>query len=413
MEFKKTRLENGISILSEHHGESRCVVTGFWVKAGTRFETPQQMGLSHCLEHMVFKGTEKYKALELALSMESKGGDINAFTGREHTCFHTTSLKEFLHLSVDVLSQLVGFASFPEAEFSKEKGVIQQEILMASDELEDHIYDLYFEKIFSHNSLGYPILGSLESVEKLSIPDLKTYYDRYFTPENIIVTAAGDVNHQELVEGVEKAFRDKKWSSPESPPSFPRPPPQKIKDFVQKDCEQFHIIMGFPACSYSASNRFNGFMVNTALGGGMTSKLYQKIREERGLVYSIFSTLNTFTDTGLQTIYGGTEKKYVNQVIDLIEKELKSLRKKGLSQEEIKLYKTQAKGQIIIGSEDIDNRMQSIATNEMVFGEYRSVDRVLSDIDQVNQDSVMEYVEEFLDEDLVSLLVLGPETLGI
>ena len=167
--------------------------------------------------------------------------------------------------------------------------------------------------------------------------------------------------------------------------------------------------MGFPACSYSDPDRFNGFVVNTALGGGMTSKLYQSVREERGLVYSIFSMLNTFTDTGIQTSYAGTEKRHAEEVVGLIQKELSLTKAKGLSKQDIELYKTQAKGQIVIGAEDIDNRMNSIAVNEMVFGEYRPVEKVISDIDQVNQDSVMKYIDDKLDPDNLSYFFLGSE----
>lgn len=411
MKFKKTVLDNGVRVLSEHHADSRCVVTGFWVATGTRYESREQVGISHLLEHMVFKGTEKYNALELALCMESKGGDINAFTAREHTCFHTTSLSEDMDLSVDVLSQVVAFAKFNENEFIKEKGVVQQEILMAADDLEEYVYDLYYEKIFANNPLGYQILGSMQSVESLKLTDIQSYYDKHFVADNIIVTAAGCVDHDELVSSVEHHLKNKKWSGQKDNSPLVTPEKRSIQGFFQKDCEQYHIIVGFPACSYRDDNRFNGFVVNTALGGGMTSKLYQSIREDRGLVYSIFSMLNTFTDTGIQTIYAGTEKRHVVEVIDLITTELKNLKKHGLKKEEIELYKTQAKGQIIIGAEDIDNRMNSIAINEMVFGTYRSVEKVIADIDLVNQETVMQYIEDKLNPDDLSYFMLGSEQL--
>lgn len=411
MKFKKTVLDNGVRVLSEHHADSRCVVTGFWVATGTRYESREQVGISHLLEHMVFKGTEKYNALELALCMESKGGDINAFTAREHTCFHTTSLSEDMDLSVDVLSQVVAFAKFNKNEFIKEKGVVQQEILMAADDLEEYVYDLYYEKIFANNPLGYQILGSMQSVESLKLADIQSYYDKHFVADNIIVTAAGCVDHDELVSSVEHHLKNKKWSGQKDNSPLVTPEKRSIQGFFQKDCEQYHIIVGFPACSYRDDDRFNGFVVNTALGGGMTSKLYQSIREDRGLVYSIFSMLNTFTDTGIQTIYAGTEKRHVPEVIDLITTELKNLKKHGLKKEEIELYKTQAKGQIIIGAEDIDNRMNSIAINEMVFGTYRSVEKVIADIDLVNQDTVMQYIEDKLNPDDLSHFMLGSENL--
>ncbi len=411
MKFEKTVLDNGIRVLSENHADSKCVVTGFWINSGTRHETREQMGISHLLEHMVFKGTEKYSPLQLALAMEARGGDINAFTAREHTCFHTTSLKEDLDLSVDVLAQLCAFAKFSDKEFEKEKRVVQQEILMCADDLEEYVYDLYFEKIFPDSPLGFQILGNMETVDKLSLNDIQNYYDTHFVPENMIVTAAGAVDHKALVKEVEKGFSQKTWKNKSYQAKLEAPVHKPINDFFKKDCEQFHIVMGFPTCAFSDEDRFNAYVVNTALGGGMTSKLYQKIREDRGLVYSVFSMLNTFVDTGLQTIYAGTERKHAAEVIDLISKEVDELRKNGLSQDEIELYKTQAKGQIVIGGEDIDNRMNSIAVNEMVFGEYRPVDKVISEIDEVTADSVKNYIDKYLKPDNLSLYCLGPKGL--
>jgi predicted Zn-dependent peptidase len=411
MNYKKTQLDNGMRILSEMHPHSRCLVTGLWVETGTRFEEPKQVGISHLLEHMVFKGTDKYTTYELARCLEAKGGDVNAFTAREHTCFHTSSLKEDLDLSIDVLAQLTAFAKFDQNEFIKEKKVVQQEILMAADELEEFAFDLYFEKIFANNSLGYQILGSVDSVDAITRDQVVAYYDKHFVPENMIVTATGFVDHDELVEKVQEHFKNKKWLNKKQETQLIAPPRLTINEFFKKDSEQYHIIVGFPACSYSDPSRFNGYVVNTALGGGMTSKLYQKIREDRGLVYSVFSILNTFIDTGIQTIYAGTEKKHVEEVVDLIYKELKLIHKNGLTKDDINLFKTQAKGQIVIGSDDIDNRMNSLAVNEMVFKKFRSVDEVISDIEKVNQDSVMEYIEDKLDPENLSLFLLGEEPL--
>ena len=360
-------------------------------------------------------GTEKYNAFELARCLEARGGEINAFTAREHTCFHTSCLKEDMDLSVDVLTQLCAFARFNESDFKKEKQVIHQEILMAADDLEEYVYDLYYERIFPGNSLGYQILGSVKSLKTLSLNHVKDHYDQCFVPENMIVTAVGSVDHEALVGSLEKHLNRKTWKGGKKMENLPVTPPETvINDFFVKDCEQYHILVGFPAYSYSDPGRFNNFVVNTALGGGMTSKLYQSLREKRGLVYSVFSVLNTFTDTGLQTIYAGTEKDNVVQVIDLIKKELKDLRQKGLGREDIELYKTQAKGEIIIGSEDLENRMNSLAINEMIFGGYRSVDQVICDIDKVNRDSVMESIESKLDpENNLSCFLLGSKPVRV
>ncbi|MEM7646576.1 MAG: pitrilysin family protein, partial [Pseudomonadota bacterium] len=255
--------------------------------------------------------------------------------------------------------------------------------------------------------------GSTKSIEAMTNEQVQNYYNNNFVPENLIVTAAGAVDHDQFVESVKKHLQKKTWNQKFQKSELVTPPVNRVREHFQKDCEQFHIIVGFPACSYSDLDRFNGFVVNTAMGGGMTSKLYQSVREERGLVYSIFSMLNTFTDTGIQTIYAGTEKKHVPEVVELIHKELENLKANGLSKEEIDIFKTQAKGQIIIGAEDIDNRMNSIAVNEMIFSDYRPVDQVVADIDQVNQDSVMEYIHKHLDPNELSLMTLGSEDLNL
>ncbi len=409
MEFRKTVLDNGIRVLTEHHPYSRSVVVGYWVKTGTRFESPDQVGISHLLEHMVFKGTEKYSALELARCLEARGGDINAFTSREHTCFHTLSLKEDLDLSVDVLSQLCAFARFETLDFEKERRVVEQEIMMAVDDLEEYIFDLYFERAFPNNPLGYQILGSVESLRKLSLQNVKSYYDQHFIPENLIITAAGFIDHDEFVESIQKHLKDKKWHAPQAKTNLVTPKLAKVRDFFKKDCEQYHILVGFPSTAYAEEDRFNSFILNTALGGGMTSKLYQSIREDKGLAYTVFSMLNTFTDVGVQTIYAGTEKSQVQETIDLIRKELQTVFDEGLSQADIDLYKTQAKGQILLGSEDIDNRMNSLAINEMIFGEYRPVDSVIADINKLKQNSIHEYIQRKIDMDNLSLFVMGAE----
>jgi predicted Zn-dependent peptidase len=407
--FNKTLLTNGVRVLTENHPDSKAVVVGFWIQAGTRFESKKQEGISHLLEHMVFKGTEKYSAYDIARSLEARGGDINAFTGREHTCFHTTSLKQDLDLSIDVLSQLFAFARFKEEEFTKEKRVVLQEILMASDDLEEYTFDLFFEKAFPQHPLGFQILGSPQSVSQLSLSDIQHHYEQSFVPENLIVSVVGSVDHDEVVNSVEQHLRAKQWSQsrPALTPPQPAPAYQPVHDFQQKDCEQFHLLLSFPACAYTDPDRFNGFILNTALGGGMTSRLYQKVREDRGLVYSIFSMLNTFTDTGIQTIYAGTEENHVHEVIDLVLQELGQVQQQGLSEEDLELFKTQTKGQIIIGSEDIDSRMNSLAINEMVFGHYRSVDEVISDIDKINTESLMKYIQKTLKKDQIGLFTMG------
>ena len=356
---------------------------------------------------MVFKGTTDFSAFELARSLECVGGEVNAYTGREHTCYHTLSLSADLDLSVQVLSQLVRHAVFDPKEFEKERKVIQQEILMCADDLEEYCYDLFFEKVFGESSLGWPILGTMESIKKMKRDQAFEYYKNHYTPEKLVVSAAGDVDHDQLVELVEKHLGGE-WGKPAPVEPVKTPKILKLQDVFHKDSEQVHIIASFPSSSYPHADRFDSYVLNTMLGGGMTSRLYQKIREERGLVYSIFSLLNTFVDCGVQTIYAGTEKENVDEVISLIVEELYGLGQKSLPKEDVEMYKIQARAQILIASEDIESRMNSIAINEMVFGDFRSVDSVIQEVDRVTPESVDAYIKKMVKPENLGFFMLGP-----
>jgi len=407
MSFKKTVLSNGLRILSESHPESRCAVVGAWVPNGTRHEPADMVGVSHLIEHMVFKGTSEFSAYDLARSLECVGGEVNAYTGREHTCFHTLSLSENLDLSIHVLSQLVRHANFDPKEFEKERKVIQQEILMSADDLEEYVYDLFFEKVFGDSSLGWPILGTAQSIQTMDRQKAYDYYKSHYTPSNMIVSAAGNVDHDQLVEMVEKELGGD-WGAKAPTKVIITPEVHKLGEVFHKDSEQFHILASFPSSSYPHKDRFESYVLNTMLGGGMTSLLYQKVREERGLVYSIFSLLNTFTDCGVQTIYAGTDKENVEEVIDLIVQELFLLRQGSVASSDVEMYKTQARAQILIASEDIESRMNSIAINEMVFGDFRSVENVISEVDKVTVDSVNAYIEKQIQPETLGFFMLGP-----
>lgn len=438
MNFHKTTLSNGLRVLSESHQESRCAVVGVWVPFGTRHESKDIVGVSHLVEHMVFKGTKDLNAYDLARSLESVGGEVNAYTGREYTCYHTLSLSENLDLSIHVLSQLVRHAVFSDKEFEKEKRVVQQEILMAADDLEEYTYDLFFENVFKGSSLGWPILGTLDSIRSMSRDSAFQYYKKNYRPENMIISAAGHVDHEQLVHLVEAQLGGD-WGEQPKPPQknisqltehqgtvvestvsqqtgsrqamnkLEAPKVLPIKSRFNKICEQCHLIMSFESASYPDSDRFEAYVLNTLLGGGMTSRLYQKVREDRGLAYSIFSLLNTFTDCGVQTVYAGAEPENMNEVIDIVLREFNTLRVERPSSEDLEMYKTQAKAQILISSEDIESRMNSIAVNEMIFKEYRSVDSVITELDKVSMDSFQSYCERRLAPEKYGFFLLGPE----
>ncbi len=414
--YKKTVLKNGIRVVTEQRVHSRGVVVGVWVMVGTRDETPDIAGVSHFVEHLVFKRTENRTAFEIARDMEAVGGELNAFTSREYTCFYTHSLKEHLDLSLDVLSDLVCRARFDKVDFEKEKQVVLQEIHMCEDNLEDLIFDEYFENVFGKHPLGKPILGTPKSIANIKIKDVQEFYEKHYSSAEIVVTVVGGVDHESVLKAVKEKLVPKRNRAPKKllllsdKPSIKKNPPKTyaFKKHIPKASEQVHILLGLPAAHFRDELRFEAYIVNALLGGGMTSRLYQKIREDKGLVYSIYSQMNSFCDIGSIMIYSGTEPKHVTEVLKLTLKEMKKIAKSGIQKKDLELFKTQVLGQILLGADDIENRMNSLGVNEMVFGRYRSVDEVLAEINQVSMKSLAKYMKQFFNLKEMSLMLMGP-----
>ncbi len=403
--FQKTTLPNGVRVVTESHPFTRAVSVGVFVEMGTRHEVPRKAGLCHFLEHLVFKGTRKRNAYELAAVLEAVGGDLNAYTTREYTCFHATSLKEHLDLSLDVLSDLVTNATLSAEDFKKEREVIIQEIQMSKDQLDEYIMDVYLEKVFEGQTLATPILGTEETLNGLKRKDILDFYEAMFRGPRVIVSVAGPVEHEHVVELIEKRL----GKLPKRMTNLKQKTPRikRIQEFIERPSEQVHLLVGLPSCSYMSKDRFESFVVNDLLGGGVTSRLYQKIREDKGLVYTVYSFLQSFVDTGVLLIYAGTGDKNALQVLKIIKAELEKFAKKGITAGELAMFKTQVKGQILLGAEDMENRMNSLGINEMVFANYKPIDEVIDEIDKVTVKSVKNYVDKYLDTAQVSLMVMG------
>ena len=405
--FKKSELSNGIRVVSELHPGSRAVSMGIWVLTGTRDETPGVAGISHLLEHLVFKGTKTRSAYQIAKSLEALGGELNAYTTREYTCYHALVLKDHWEKALDVLADLVSNMKLTQKEFDLEKGVILQEIAMSEDSHEDMVYDVFYEQVYGAHPLGRPILGTPVSVARMKQTQVMNYYKKTYTGKNIIVSASGCIDHDDLMAGIQKRLGSKKKSELKNPRRVPRW--LNRRHVVEKQAEQVHMLLGLPTASFQDKHRFEAVVTNTLLGGGMTSKLYQSVREKRGLVYSIHSSLNTNIDSGMLTIYAGTEAKNARKVGDLISKEFAKIRKSGVTKADVEMCKTQVVGSILLGSDDIENRMTSLAVNEMVFGRYRAVESVIDEIKAVTVDSVNDYIRNVLDLDKAAGVLLGPE----
>lgn len=404
--FKKTVLDSGIRVVTESHRHQKSVAVGAFLLTGTRDEEARVKGISHFVEHMVFKGTKKRNASDIARSIEMVGGDLNAYTTREYTCFHATSLKEDLKLDLEVLGDLVSNATFSKKEIEKERNVILQEVAMTEDTPEEYIFDVFFERAYSKNPLGWPILGTERTLQNTDQKSLLEYYQNRYCGSNIIVAAAGALKHDEVVRYVDKYFSVKKRKD-KKPSKRSKPQWQTETRVYKKPGEQVHVLVGFDGVSFTDSRRFDAFILNALLGGGMSSKLYQTIREKEALAYSVYSNITTFTDCGALTIYAGTNGESLKKVLSSIKKDLRDTKKTKLSSYNLKLFKQQVRGGIVLGSEDMDSRMSSLGVNEMVFGRYKPVKEVVSDLDKVTAKNVLKLADEILDKKNMSVVVMG------
>ncbi len=405
-QFKKTILPNGIRVVSELHPTSRAVSLGVWVLTGTRDETPDVAGVSHFLEHLVFKGTKTRTAYQIVKSLEALGGELNAFTSRENTCYHALVLKDHWPVALDVLADLVSHMQINRKDFNLEKGVILQEIAMGEESHEEMIFDIFADKVYGKNSLGRPILGSVKSIAEMTQTQITNYYRKHYTGKNMIVSAAGNIDHQDLVEMVQSKLGHKKKLKLNTNRQAPRW--NKVRHYVEKNSEQAHVVIGLPAASFKDSYRFEALILNSMLGGGMTSRLYQSVRERKGLAYSIYSLLNTYMDVGQINIYAAADPDKVQELVEIIFNDLKKIKKSGVRKSEVELFKTQVCGGILLGSDDVENRMNSLAVNEMIFEKYRSVDFVIDEIKKVTVDSIHEYIEDKFRLNVLSGIILGP-----
>lgn len=405
--YKKTVLSNGVRVVTEQHSHSNSVSIGVWVLTGTRDEAPDEVGLSHFVEHLVFKGTKNRNSYQIAKSLESLGGDLNAYTTREYTNYHCLVLKDDWKVGLEVLADLVGNMKISKKDFELEKKVILQEIAMSDDTPEDIIYDYLFEGVYKNHPLSRQILGKSFTIEKMTQKKVFEFYRRFYQGENLIISAAGSVDHDQFVIQCQKFFRNRKKYIGQTKRRAPR---WKVcRDIYEKDMEQAHILMALPATSFHDKYRFEAFILNSLLGGGMTSRLYQAVREKQGLAYTVFSGLNTNVDSGNLTIYAGTDTKNVKKVIGIIRDEMLKIKKQGFRAADLKLFKTQVRGQLLMGSEDIENRMSSLGVNEMIFGDYRSVEQVIQEVEKVSLESMQVYIDEHFDLSKVAVVLMGPE----
>lgn len=406
--YNKTVLGNGVRVVTEQNDSSRAFAFGIFIDVGTRDEPVKLAGVSHMLEHLTFKGTKTRSAFQIAKSLECLGGDLNAYTSREYTCFHGLVLKEHWREAVDVVCDLVTSMEARQEDFDLEKSVILQELAMSNDNIEDAAYDLYFEKALGKHALGRPILGTEASVSRMKMREVVDYYASHYRGHNLVVAAAGDIDHWALVEALEKKMG--RVGSKVAKKTRVKPKHPRMREVMEKQAEQTHVLIGIPVGSFKDPSRFEAAIINGLLGGGMTSKLFQSVREKRGLAYSIYSSLNTFLDFGLLMIAAGTQAKQVPKLLDVIEKEMRKLLDKGVTKADLELFRIQLKGAILLGSDDVDNRMTSLGVNEMTYGHYRPIEKVIAEIEGVTMDSIHHFLDKKMKVDQTGLFIIGSET---
>jgi predicted Zn-dependent peptidase len=406
LRYQKTVLDNGIKVITEEIPYLKSASIGIWVITGSRDEEPHENGISHFIEHLMFKGTERRTAFEIAREIDSVGGTLNAFTGREYTCFYAKVIDKNLPLAIDLLSDIFLHSLMDPKDVEKERMVILQEIKMVEDTPDDYVHDLFNRTCWGNHPLGFPIFGTTDLVQSFTRDQLYQYFQDKYQPDRIIICAAGNLKHHEVVEWIQPTF----GRIPKSDKVKERrcPNPMSSVQLLKRDLEQVHFCLGTKGLQYNHSQRFASYALNTILGGGMSSRLFQEVRENRGLAYSVYSYLPTYIDTGLFVVYAGTSEKSFQEVIELVLQEFKHLKKDPFRNRELETAKEQLKGNLLLSLESSDNLMTRLAKNEIYFDSYVPMDTILQGIEDVKEETIRGLANEFFDQRYFCLTVLGP-----
>jgi len=403
----KTTLNNGIRILSKKIPHARSVSMGVWVNVGARDETLSENGLSHFIEHMIFKGTKKRSALQIAKEFDSVGGNTNAFTTMENTCYHAKVMDTHLETMADILSDIFLYSTFESKEVEKERTVVFQEIGMTEDTPEEYIHILSGNTYWGDNPLGRSILGPRKNILSFDSKSIREFFSRLYQPERIFISAAGNIEHDHFVNLVGQQFESINAGN-----SFPvrvTPTGQSKKVTIHsRDLEQIHICMGTKGLSITDPRRYAFSLINTILGGNMSSRLFQQIRENRGLAYSIYSFISSHVDTGMSGVYVGVDPKNAKETIEVILNETLKLKKIPVDSTELRSAKEYTKGNLMLASESIDNQMVRLAQNEIHFGRYIPLQEVVNKIEEVTADDIIDLASTLFDNDQLAITLLGP-----
>jgi len=405
-EYRKSLLPNGVRVVTERMPQVRSVAVGIWVDTGSRNEAPGRGGISHLIEHLVFKGTATRSAKEIARIMDSVGGQMDAFTTKEHTCFYVQVLDEHLPLAVGLLTDILLNPLFDAAELEREKSVVLQEIKMVEDTPDDLIHELFAARMWDGHPLAKPILGTRDEVAGYGADTVRQHFVEEYVPGRVTIAVAGNVTHDRGVDLFAQCF-DGFDRSPR-PREDPRPATHAGIDIVTKSLEQVHLVAGFPGLEHAAPERYALYLLNDIVGGSMSSRLFQEVRERQGLVYSIYSGTQAYRDTGVLYIYAATDAPNFSKMVKVVLKEIRALKKDGIAVEELAHAKDHLKGSLMLSLESTSSRMNRLAKQEMHFGSFFTIDSMLAAIDNVRVEDIQALITDLLDEDRLTLVTLGP-----
>lgn len=393
-------------VLTEEMSHIRSISIGIWINTGSRDEAAELNGISHFTEHMVFKGTKTRTARDIARQVDSIGGNIDAFTGKETICFNIKVLDEHVPIAIDILSDLVLNPTFDPKDITREKGVILEEIKMDEDNPDYLVHEIFTQNFWKDHPLGKPILGTKETVRSFEREKLYGFYQQRFSPNNMIISAAGNLNHERFI----RLIKDRFASMDRVPNGFHTAAPAitpKVITRNKKSLEQVQLCIGVPSHPIFDEKRYVSYILNTVLGGGMSSRLFQKIREDQGLVYSIYSDLNPYRDTGVLAIYAGTSLESIHKVVDCVMAEFRELKAESIPAEELRRAKDQLKGGLMLGLESSTSRMSNLARQEMCFKRFFSLDETIAMIEMVTAEEICQMANDLFHSDKIAVTVLG------
>ena len=406
--YHKLVLDNGVRVVTERMPTLKSVTVGIWVNTGSRDEQPSQAGYSHFIEHMLFKGTHKRSSAEISREIDALGGEMNAFTSRETTTYYVKVLDQQLHRALELLSDLFHHSRIAPKDIEKEKQVVLEEIRMVQDDPEDLVQELHMGQVLGRHPLGRSILGREKTVRELRRQDLLNYIETYYDPRQTVVSIAGNFEQAQLDRLVVKHF-GKGRPEQRTPANGRRPPDLRGGVLLKKKkLEQVHLCLGLKGVPAGHKDRYALYALNSVLGGSVSSRLFQEVREKRGLVYSIYSYLSGYSDGGMITVYAATRPKEVDRVVDLVCREIRRMGSKGIGGKELERAKVQMKGSLMLSLESSHSRMSKLAKDELTYGRHTSLDDMLVHIDHVNVEQVFNVGRQFFGLDSLAITGLGP-----